>query len=574
MTVANSRINLLIIALFVLGGMIIYRLFNLTQVRYPELASAAKSQYNNPAAMLAGRGNIYFEGSTAEGRKLAATNNSFFYAYSNNREIANPSETAIRLAPILDKKDDELIQLLSEKNKTHQVIAENLTKERVAKIQALKISGLRTASAVSRLYNFPIASAVLGFVGFDGNRRAGQYGAEAYYDEVLSGAKRAQEWFGNRTYSWLANLFKFNSSKESKTDEREGKDIVLGIDYNIQSFVEVTLAELLEKWNAESGLIVVQEPSTGKIMAMATRPTFDPNNYADYKLEDFINPVVQKVFEPGSSFKPITMAAAIDAGAVTPETTYIDQGTVQIGGYTIKNFDEGVHGVQTMRGVLQKSLNTGAIFAEERTGDDAFLNYVVAFGFGQRSGIDLPGGISGNISNLYSGRKINFATASFGQGIAVTPLQLVNAYSAIANGGKLMQPYVVEKIINPDGSAMNTQPKVIGSPVSDKTSVLMKSMLVDVVEKGFDKARIKGYDVAGKTGTAQIPDPVSGGYLGDDQFIHNFVGFAPAYSPRFTILIRMDKPKGIKFAADSLSPVFGEIARYLIRYFNIPPTRG
>lgn len=580
----NRRINLFIIMVFVLGGITIYRLFNLAYMRHLELAGAAKNQYNNPAAMLAGRGNIYFSGPSVDGRKLAATNKPLFYSYSNNREINNPQDIIPRLVPIVNKEESEILRLFSEKNKTHQVIAKDLTKEQVAKIQALKISTLRTASTVDRSYNFNIASAVLGFVGFDGNRRVGQYGVEAYYDEILGGEKRNREWFGNKIYpvryflksngasSWLASLLKFDSGKGSKTDEQDGKDIVLAIDYNIQSFVEITLVELLEKWSAESGLIIVQEPATGKILAMATRPTFDPNNYADYKLEEFINPAVQKVFEPGSSFKPITMAAALDSGAVTPETTYTDQGVVQIGGYTIKNFDEGVHGIQTMRGVLRKSLNTGAIFAEERTGDDAFLNYVVAFGFGQRSGVDLPGEISGNISNLYSGRRINFATASFGQGIAVTPLQLINAYSAIANGGKLMRPHVVDKIINPDGSVANTQPKVIGSPISGKASVLMKSMLVDVVEKGFDKARIKGYDVAGKTGTAQIPDE-KGGYLEGDQFIHNFVGFAPAYSPRFTILIRMDKPKGIKFAADSLSPVFGEIARYLIRYFNIPPTK-
>ena len=181
--------------------------------------------------------------------------------------------------------------------------------------------------------------------------------------------------------------------------------------------------------------------------------------------------------------------------------------------------------------------------------------------------------MSGNIANLYSGRKINFLTASFGQGIAVSPLQLINAYSAIANGGKLMHPYLVKEVVRPDGTTVKTKPTILGTPINEKTSIQLKSMLVDVVDKGFDKARIRGYDIAGKTGTAQIPDPNGGGYLADDQFIHDFVGFAPAFAPKFVVLIRMDRPKGIKFAADSLSPVFGDIARYLIRYFNIPPTR-
>jgi len=226
-----------------------------------------------------------------------------------------------------------------------------------------------------------------------------------------------------------------------------------------------------------------------------------------------------------------------------------------------------------MRQVLEHSLNTGAIFTENQMGDDAFLNHVVGFGFGQKTGVDLSGEVAGNISNLYSGRKVNFSTASFGQGIAVTPLHLINAYSAIANGGKLMWPHLVKEIVYPNGTKTEIQPKIIGSPITEDTANQLRSMLVDVVDKGFDKARISGYDVAGKTGTAQIPDG-KGGYLANDQFIHNFVGFAPAYSPRFTILIKMDKPKGIMFAADSLSPVFGDIARFLIRYFNIPPTRS
>jgi len=197
------------------------------------------------------------------------------------------------------------------------------------------------------------------------------------------------------------------------------------------------------------------------------------------------------------------------------------------------------------------------------------LNYVVAFGFGQQTGVDMPGEIKGNISNLYSGRDINFMTASFGQGIAVTPLQLVNAYSAIANGGKLMQPYILKEMIKPDGSSIKTEPKVLGQPIAEKTSLQIKSMLTKVVDNGFDKARIPGYDVAGKTGTAQISE---NGEYGED-FIHSFVGFAPSYNPRFVILIKMDKPKDEKFASNTLTPTFAEMVKFLINYYQIPPTR-
>ncbi|MEK7615996.1 MAG: penicillin-binding protein 2 [Patescibacteria group bacterium] len=390
------------------------------------------------------------------------------------------------------------------------------------------------------------AAHVLGFVGYNEHDRVGQYGVEGFYDSVLRASASNQK-----------NI---------------GSDVVLTIDPNIQAYSEATLQALLKKWSSPRGSIIVQEPTTGAILAMTSSPSFDPNQYGQFAFDDYVNPIVQEQFEPGSSFKPVTMAAALDSGSITPTTTYDDTGAVTIGTYTIKNFNEKTNGLQTMRQVLEKSLNTGTIFAQRRTGNDAFLNYIVAFGFGQKTGVDLAGEVPGTISNLYQGRAINFATASFGQGIAVTPLQLVSAYSAIANGGRLMKPYVVREIVHADGSSTMTKPSILGAPISEKTSTQLRSMLVDVVEKGFDKARIKGYDVAGKTGTAQIPNR-EGGYLEDEQFIHNFVGFAPAYAPRFVILIKMDKPKGITFASDSLSPVFGDLASFILRYLKVPPTR-
>ncbi|MEK7506522.1 MAG: penicillin-binding protein 2 [Patescibacteria group bacterium] len=471
----SRRLGLFVGAIFILVGLVGYRLFNLSFLQHENFLKTAQSQYQKQnQTTIAGRGSIYLSDLATGGRHLAAAN----------------GQSNTRLYP------------------------------------------LNTSAAQ-----------VLGFVGFSGAKRAGQYGVEAYYNETLTA----------------------------------GGDLVLTLDKNIQDFAETKLEQVLKKWSAPAGTIVIQDPKTGAILAMASSPSYDPNNYGSYKLQNFINPASQEVYEPGSSFKPITLAAALDSGAVTPETKYIDSGTVEIASYTIKNFDEQSHGVQTMRQVLERSLNTGAIFAEQKTGDDNFLNYVVNFGFGQKTGVDLAGETSGNITNLYTGRKINFLTASFGQGIAVTPIQLISAYSVIANNGKLLRPYLVREIVNQDGSKQVAKPKILGSPISEKTARDLQSMLIDVVDKGFDKARIKGYAVAGKTGTAQIPNSTatSAGEIGylSNQFIHNFVGFAPADNPRFTVLIKMDRPQGIKFAADSLSPVFGEIARYLIRYFNIPPTR-
>ena len=581
----GARITVFILAAILVTGLVAYRLFNLTFVRHSFYVESAQTQYNNPSALLSGRGNIYFSDNSTEARKIAATNKSSFYLFVN-KSIDLPQDVALKIAPFLNKEAAFLESELSQKDKTYYVIARGLTKEQADQITKLKITGLNIASEVNRIYPQGLmAASVLGFVGFDSDQRVGQYGVESYYNGVLNGETRTQSFIGNKTYSDVLKFLKFwdKSGTEEITTETEtgpprlasgeaGNDIVLTINPNIQSLVEIKLNALLKKWSAPSGTVIVQDPATGEVLAMAVSPSFDPNNYPNYELKNFLNPNIQEIFEPGSSFKSVTMAAAVDAGAVTPETTYYDTGEVKVGGFSIKNFNEKANGTQTMRQVLQHSLNTGAIFAEGKTGDDTFLNHVVGFGFGQKTGADLSGEVAGNISNLYSGRKVNFATASFGQGIAVTPLQLINAYSAIANGGKLMWPHLLKEIVYPNGTKTEIKPKIIGSPITEDTANKLKSMLVDVVEKGFDKAKITNYDVAGKTGTAQIPDG-QGGYLANDQFVHNFVGFAPAYSPRFTILIKMDKPKGIKFAADSLSPVFGDIARFLIRYFNIPPTR-
>ena len=423
-----------------------------------------------------------------------------------------------------------------------------------------------------------LAADIIGFLGYNAEgRRAGQYGTESYYDQDLSGrepdAVNLFETVDSPSFFQSFKRFfkKGNTAIFDSAGFDKPADLVLTIDKNIQAFAEDKLKTIVEKWQAGGGTIIIQDPKSGKILAMADWPTFNPNSYSVASPELFLNQSIQGVYEPGSSFKPVTLAAGLDLSKITPQTSYEDAGFVNVGSYTIRNFSEKIFGKQTMTQVLEKSINTGTMFVENLVGDENFLNHVINMGFGQKTGVDLPGEISGDIINLYSGRKINFLTASFGQGIAVTPLQLINAYSAIANGGKLMKPYLVDKIQKEGGQFATTEPEIVSIPISEKTAIKLQSMLVGVVDNGFDKARIKGYDIAGKTGTAQVPD--GGGGYSKDEFIHNFVGFAPAYNAKFTLLIKMDKPKGIIFAADSLSPVFKDIAAFLLNYYNIPPTR-
>lgn len=559
------------------AGLVAWRLFVLSFVRHTLYAATAQAQNGNIGNILL-RGNIYIQdpkaSDAADGRYLVATNKKFPDAYAVPTLIDDANVAAQKLAPIVKQDQSVLAGILDSKTSGSKVFARRLNDEQVSAITALGIKGIKIQYEMDRYYpNGSLLSNVLGFLGYTDQGRTGQYGIEGYLDDELSGrqtaAAPAAASDGGGGLSVIKSIFVSNKQAAAPRPA----DIVLTIDRNIQSFVENELASTLKKWNATGGTIIVQDPKTGKILAMADQPNFDPNNYSSSPTQNYLNRSTQEVFEPGSSFKPITMSMGLNLGKITPDTTYTDPGVIDIAGRQIHNFDNLAHGTVSMTSVLEKSLNTGAAFVENLVGQDQFLNYVINFGFGQKSGIDLPGEVNGDIGNLYSGRQVNFVTASFGQGIAVTPIQLIGAYSAIANGGKLMRPYLVDRIVYEGGTVETTKPEVVGIPISEKTSEQLRTMLVNVVDRGFDKARIKGYDIAGKTGTAQIPSP-NGGYEPQGNFIHDFMGFAPASDPKFAILIKMDRPKGITFAADSLSPTFRDVAQYLINYYNIPPTRA
>ncbi|KKU89542.1 MAG: Peptidoglycan glycosyltransferase [Candidatus Yanofskybacteria bacterium GW2011_GWA1_48_10] len=547
----SLRIKIFFGIVLLAASLIAWRLFIISYVRHTFYRQTALAQQENISNVMI-RGNIFIQDPKASGsetsqRFLTATNKKFPLVYVIPSLIPADSSLANKLGEILNLDPIPIRALLETKTQNTKILARKISSEQVDAINQLGLKGAGIRYETDRFYPGGLLAAnVIGFLGYGDTGRAGQYGIESYFEDELSG--RAD----GKTTPAPAN-------------------VVLTIDRNIQAFVETKLQEVLEKWNAESGSVIVQDPATGKIISMASAPTFNPNNYGSSPTASYINQNTQQIFEPGSSFKPITMAMGLDTGKVNPNTTFTDPGVIEIAGRTIHNFDNQAHGLVTMTKILEKSLNTGAAYVQSLVGQENFMNYAINFGFGQKTGISLPAEVSGDIANLYSGRQVNYVTASFGQGIAVTPIQLINAYSAIANGGKLMKPYIVERIIHENGEEDVTQPEVASIPVTGKTSERVRAMLVSVVDNGFDKARIKGYDIAGKTGTAQIADG-KGGYQ-EGVFIHDFVGFAPASNPKFVILIKMNKPQGITFAADSLSPTFREITQYLLNYYNIPPTR-
>ncbi len=470
------------------------------------------------------------------------------FIFVNPKKIENIEETAKDLSQILDLEQDLVFEKLNI-NTSYSLIKRKLTPEQAEEIKNLNLEGVFVTEQKERYYpQEELASQVIGFLGAE---QTGQYGLEQFYDNVLAG-------------------------KEFLKENKKGTDLVLTLDYNIQYQAEKLLQKVKKDLDAEGGQIIVIEPDSGRILAMADAKGFDPNHYEDYassnNLEVFKNKASQNLFEPGSVFKAITMAAALEEEKVTPKTTYTDTGSVKIDKYTIYNYDKRIYEQQSMTEVLEKSINTGAIFVQKKLGPNLFLKYIDEFGFFEPSGIDVQEAYSQN-KELRTAREINLATASFGQGIEMTAIQLIKSYCAIANGGKLIAPYLVESFITPDGKIESLNNNKEEQIISSKTASQLTAMLVSVVENGFAKAaKIPGYFIAGKTGTAQISYSALGiekqGY--SDKTIQTFVGFAPAFNPKFLALIKINNPK-TKTAEYSTVPLFRNLAEYIINYYQIPP---
>jgi cell division protein FtsI/penicillin-binding protein 2 len=417
-----------------------------------------------------------------------------------------------------------------------------------------------------------VGSHLLGFVRSDSGKMSGNYGLEGFFDKELSGTPG----YLKSGIGAERNLMILDDREYVKP--KNGSDFILTINRSIQFYACQKLQEAAKLHQADSASIVAVDPATGAIILMCSWPDFDPNNFQAQKdLSVFNNPVVFEQYEPGSVFKAVTMSAAINEGKVTPETTYEDKGTVMEKGWKkpIKNADfdtAGPHGIVTMTNVLERSLNTGAIFAMKQIGAPKFAQYVKAFGFGERTGVELESESAGNINNLLA-KKINSLdadTASFGQGISVTPLQMLMSYAAMANNGALMKPFVVEEIDHSDGTREITKPVQVRKVISDKTASLLIGMLISDVENGHSKsAKIAGYYIGGKTGTAQIPNKKGYG----EETIHTFVGIAPADDPKFVMLIKFNNPKDFQYADYTATPLFHDIADFMLKYYQVPKVR-
>jgi len=568
-TFLSDKRLFLICAMGILAALVIVaRLFILQIVRgekYGELALGKHSVYEKLEAK---RGDIFMKEFGSDADYPVATNLTMYLAYVEPSKIQNKNNTARVLAENLSLDEKELLKNLFE-NIPYKVVAHFVPAETAEKIKSYNLVGVGFEEEVKRIYpEKGFGGQLLGFMGSNGTEISGRYGLEGYFDKELAGKGgylKAEKDALGRLIPW---------GDETVEQAIDGTDLFLTIDRNIQFYVCNKIKEGVAQYKAEAGTIIIMEPASGKILAMCSYPDYDPNNYSKVSNQSiFNNPAIFNQYEPGSVFKAITMAAGVDAKLVSPETTYTDEGSVFIKPHTIKNSDGKANGVQTMTQVLEKSLNTGAVYVARLLGPQKFREYVESFGFGNLTGVELDGEALGDISSLKKRGEIWSATASFGQGISVTSIQMLNAFNVIANGGKLMQPYIVEKKADTNGIINEIQPKAIRQVISSRTSTLLRGMLASVVENGHGKnAGVQGYFVGGKTGTAQVSKKEGGGYE-EGKTIGSFIGFAPADNPVFSMLVKMDNPKTVQWAESSAAPVFGEVAKYLLNYYKVPPER-
>jgi cell division protein FtsI/penicillin-binding protein 2 len=566
----NWRFYFLVAVIFICFGVIVSRLFFLQITKHGYYKAQADSQHQNFQPIYPTRGEIFMrDKNTGDSDSFpfpVAINKDFWNISVVPKEIEDKEEAVQKLAPFLKIGEEVLRQRVSKKDDPYEPLESKVEQASADGIRALNLKGVLFEKESWRYYpNSNLTCHLVGFLGMDSDKKVGRYGVEGYYEKELAGKAG---WVEAKKDSSGEIISVGGSVIEEPED---GADLILTIDPNVSSFIEKKLAETIDKLDATKGTIIVMEVKTGAIRAMSSLPGFNPNKYNEVKDSKlFLNPAISEIFEPGSIFKPITMSAALDAEVLTPNTTYEDKGYAEVSGVIIKNALDRAEGIQTMTQVIEKSLNSGAIFAQQKLGKDGFKKYIEKFGFGEKTGIDLGGEEKGNISNLKKKNDVDYATMSFGQGIAVTPIQLVAAIGAIANDGVLLRPYILERIKYKNGEEKVTQTKEIRRVISSDAASRMTAMMVSAVKNGYSKkAGIEGYSIAGKTGTAQIPDPVKGNY--SEETIHTFVEFFPAFNPRFVILIKVDKPKGIRFSSDSITPLAKELGEYLLNYYEIPP---
>lgn len=563
-----GRIRFLSVAIFLVAAFFSTKLFFLQIVKGDEYAELADRQYLKSAKTFLNRGSIYF--SRRDGVLVPAATLKQQFILSLNPKLIQNSENVYELLSSQIDINKEFFQHHVERDSAYEKIADNLDQQTADQIRSLNLRGVDIAKEKKRIYPAgSLASHVVGLMSYHNNDFVGTYGLEKHYNDVLTHKQTGS--FASFFAEIFLNLADEVKSSESKSP-KEG-DLILTIEPIVQGVLEKELESLVNKYQAEGAGAILMDPNTGDILAMAAWPDFIPGEKIT-DIEVLTNPLVERVFEIGSVIKPLTLAAGLDMKVITPETTYNDLGQVTIDNYQISNFDKKGRGVVDMQRVLNDSLNTGAIFVMRQMGRDSFRKYMLSFGLGQKTGIDLPGEVGGLISNLDSQREVEYATASFGQGLAITPVGAIRAFAILANGGKLVTPRVVKSIRYKDGSEKVFEPEIKEVVISRRATDDITAMMIKAVDEALlgGTLKLNDYSVAGKTGTAQIAKTDGRGYR-DDAFLHAFFGFYPAYEPKIIGYFYLINPQGVDYASETIPPSFMNVAKFLLNYYQIPPDR-
>lgn len=564
----TRRIRIAFFIILIAGTLLLGRLFFLQIISGPYYKNQAQRQQNYSQILTPRRGEIYLRERSGELIPVATTKEGYLL-YINPKKLENPEKAYGELSKIVALDNEIFLSRALKKDDPYEVVAHRLERKEADEVIYLKLENVGISPEEWRVYPAKTTAAhVIGFLGYNEDELEGRYGVERFFEGELRGR------MGWVSGSKSAGGILLELGKRFFSPPEEGYDIVLTLEPNVQAFVEKKLAEVNDAWKPSGGGAIVIEPKTGKILAMAAFPNFDPNTYGSSKsLDVFVNPIVENIFEFGSVFKPLTMAAGINENIVTPETTYFDKGFLILDGYTIKNFDEKGRGETTMQNVLSESLNTGAAFVADKLGKENMRKYFAAYGLSEKTGITLPGEVKGNLKNLNSTREVEYATAAFGQGVSVTPLEFTRAASALANGGKIMKPYIVERIIRPGREDTIIGPEEARQVITTETADTVSRMLVKVGDEALlgGTVKFKHWTAAAKTGTAEIPNKEGRGYSG--QYLHSFLAYAPGFDAKFLLFMYIEKPQGVRYASQSLGPYYEQIMQFLLTYYDVPPDR-
>ncbi len=557
----NWRYRFVLFIFLFLFLLILLRLFYWQTVRAEELASLGQAQYGSAIKLTPRRGEIL----TNDGFSLAANKISYL-VFADPKEIKDKKKTTDTLSSLL-QVDSATISALLDMDKLWVPIASHVDNNVKEKVENAKLPGVGFEGQLVRFY--PEASMAANLLGFVGKNKDGEdqgyFGLEGYYDRQL----RGKAGFAIQIHDALGKPILARMTDTS--GKSDGRNLVMHIDRVIQFILERELKEGMEKYGAQSVEGAVMDPKTGSILAMASFPTYDPRTYYDYTDDLYLNPFITDAYEPGSTFKPIVMASAFDAELLKPESICtICSGPATIGDYTIKTWNDEYHPNETMMQTIQYSDNVGMVFVSHALGLDRMIAYMKKFGIGDTTGIDLQGEVAPQLRPKSNWYPIDLATGSFGQGITLTPIELLSAFSAIANDGVRMEPHVVASIQTPNGDTIPIPPKILGQPISSKAAKVMTEVLVNAVDNGEAKwAKPKGYRIAGKTGTAQIP---VAGHYDATKTIASFIGFAPAEDSRFISLIIVNRPETSIYGAETAAPIFFNVAKSILTYYGITPS--